>query len=128
MRTMLVGAPISFGENIGGTILVGKSLQNRFAKFLAGKSGGPVSLLIDHKIIASSWTSIEFSPQKNLEIKNERWQGEIFNFEMQSLKLQLFLQSSLSTLEAKIKELEKGKVKRLKVQWKGELKTFLEKK
>lgn len=104
---LVAGHAISFGENIGGTILVGKSLQNRFAKFLAGKSGGPVSLLIDHKIIASSWTSIEFSPQKNLEIMNERWQGEIFDFDMPSMQLQFFLQSSLSTLEAKIKELEK---------------------
>ena len=104
---LVAGHSISFGENIGGTILVGKSLRNQFAKFLALESGGPVSLLINQKIIASSWTSIEFTPQNNLEIMNERWQGEIFDFDMQSIKLQLFLQSSLSSLEAKITELEK---------------------
>lgn len=97
---------VSFGENIGGTILVGKSLQNQFAEFLADQSGGPVSLIVGQQITASSWGSVSFNPAQQTEISQQKWQGESFDFKMPSMTMQLFLQSSLTTLEQKIKELE----------------------
>ena len=98
---------ISFDSNIGGSVLVGKALENRFAKFLAEQSGSPVSLLAENKVVASSWENMKHELSEFMHLSNEKWQGSSFDFVMPGMTMQLFLQSSLTRLEQRIVKLEK---------------------
>ena len=97
---------ISFDNNIGGSVLVGKALENRFAEFLAKQSGSPVSLLAENKILASSWKYEQIEPAQLMFLSDEKWQGSFFDFKMPTMEIQLFLQSSLTILENRIARLE----------------------
>ena len=97
---------ISFDGNIGGSVVVGKALENRFAKFLAKQSGSPVSLLANGKVVASSWENLNIRPAEFMDLVNAKWQGSFFDFTMPGMTMQLFLQSSLTRLEQRIVKLE----------------------
>ena len=97
---------ISFDGNIGGSVLVGKALENRFAAFLAKQSGSPVSLLANNSVLASSWENRRIEPAKLMYLSNEKWQGSSFDFKMPTMNMKLFLQSSLTGLEKRIVRLE----------------------
>ena len=92
---------ISFDNNIGGSVLVGKALENRFAEFLAKQSGSPVSLLMRIKFWQAPGNR-QIEPIDVLWMKN----GRLLRFQNAYYGNSVISSVSLTILENRIARLE----------------------